>query len=86
MYIHDSLQSVSCTPLNDLGIESIDEAVWCTIHLRNNDKMLVGVVYRPPNSNSENNSKIINLISKLSEYVGYSHCLLLGDFNLPSIN
>jgi len=38
--------------------------------------MLIGVVYHSPNSNSENNSKIIDLIPKLSEYVGYSHCLL----------
>ena len=83
LYIHDSLQSVSCTPLNDLNI---NEAVWCTIQLRNNNKMLVGVVYRSPNSSFENSLEIINLISSLSEYVGYSHCLLVGDFNFPYIN
>ena len=65
---------------------NIDEAVWCTIQLKNNDKMLIGVVYCSPNSNSENNSKIIDLIPKLSEYIGHSHCLLLGDFNFPNIN
>ena len=75
---------MSCTLLNDLNI---DEAVWCTVQLKNNDRMLIGVVYRSPNSNSEeNNPKIIDLIPKLSEYVGYSHCLLLGDFNFPNIN
>ena len=83
LYVHDSLQSVSCTPLNDLHI---NEAVWCTIQLRNNDKMLVGVVYRSPNSSFDNSTKIINLIPNLSEYVGYSYCLLMGDFNFPNIN
>ena len=83
LYVHDSLQSVSCTPLNDLNI---NKTVWCTIQLRNNDKMVVGIVYRSPNSSFENSSKIINLISSLSEYVGYSHCLLMGDFNFPNIN
>ena len=69
LYVHNSLQSESCTPLNDLNVY---EAVWCTIQLRNNDQMRVGVVYRSPNSNFENSSKIINLIPKISEYVGYS--------------
>ena len=46
LYVHQSLQSVSCTLLNDMNI---DEAVWCTIQLKNNDKMLIGVVYRSPN-------------------------------------
>ena len=59
---------------------------WCTISLRNNDKILVGVVYRSPNSNSENNNKTVNLIPNLSEFTDYSHCLILGDFNLPTIN
>ena len=48
--------------------------------------MLVGVVYRSSNSNFENSSKIINLIPKISEYDGYSNCLLMGDFNFPNIN
>ena len=83
LYVHESLQSVSCTPLNDLNI---DEAIWCTIQLRKKDKMLIGVIYRSPNSSSENNNKIVNLIPKLPDYTEYSHCLLLGDYNLPNIN
>ena len=83
LYVHELLQSVPCTPLNDLNIE---EAEWCTISLRNNDKMFVGVVYRSPNSNSENSNKIVSLIPNLSEFTDYSHCLILGDFNLPTIN
>ena len=65
---------------------NINEAVWCTIQLKNNDKMLLGVVYRSPNSSFDNSSKIINLIPNLSKYVGYSHCLLTGDFNFPNIS
>ena len=54
LYIHESLQSVLCTPLNDVNIY---EAVWCTIQLKNNDKMLVGVVYHSPNSSFDNSFK-----------------------------
>ena len=82
MYIHESLQSVSCTPLNDVNI---NEAVWCTIQMKNNDKMLIGVVHCLPNSSFDNSSKII-LIPNLSKYVGYYHCLLMGDFNFPNIS
>ena len=82
-YIHESLQSVLCTPLNDVNI---NEAVWCTIQLKNNDKMFVGVVYRSPNSSFDNSSKMINLIPNPSKYVGYSYCVLIGDFNFPNIS
>ena len=51
LYIHESLQSVLCTPLNDV---KINEAVWCTIQLKNNDKLLIGVVYCSPNSSFDN--------------------------------
>ena len=47
--------------------------------------MLLGVVYRSPNSSFDNSSKIINLIPNLSKCIGYSHCLLMGDFNFPNI-
>jgi len=68
LHIHESLQSVSCTLLNNMNI---DETVWCTIQLKNNDKMLIGVLYHSPNSNAENNPKIIDLIPKLSELTVY---------------
>ena len=56
------------------------------VQLKNNDKMLVGVVYRSPNSSFDNSSKIINLIPNLSEYVRYSHCLLMGYFNFSNVS
>ena len=84
LYIHESLQSVLCTPLNDV---KINETVWCTIRLKNNDKLLIGVVYCSPNSSFDNSSKTINLIpNQHSKYVGYSHCLLMDDFNFPNIS
>ena len=84
LYVHDSLQSVSCNPLNDLHI---NEAVQCAIQLRNEQyKMLIGIVYHSPNSSFENNSKVINLIPNLSEYVGHSYYLLMGDLDYPNIN
>ena len=36
--------------------------------------------------NSYKPKVIINFILNLSEYVGYSHCLLMGDFNFLNVN
>ena len=53
LYIHETLQYVLCTPLNDV---KINEAVCCTIQLKNNDKLLIGVVYCSPNYSFDNSS------------------------------
>ena len=34
---------------------NFSESVWCQINLKNNDKMIVGCIYRSPNSTIENN-------------------------------
>ena len=47
LYIHQSLSSVPCISLNNLDIQ---EAIWCIISLSNNNKVLVGAVYRSPYS------------------------------------
>ena len=71
LHIHEYLQSASCTPLNDVNI---NEAVWCIIQLENNDKMLVGVVYRSPNSSFDNYSSLtlfqtfLNMLDILTVY------------------
>ena len=45
MYVHVSLRSVTCEPLAHLEIE---EAVWCLATLRNQNKLLIGTIYRLP--------------------------------------
>ena len=80
LYVHNSLQSVSCTPLND---SNINEAVWCTIQLRNNDQMIVGVVYHSPNSNFENSSKLNQPHSKDFRVCWIFSLLANGRFQFP---
>jgi len=43
LYISENLAAVPCKALNDVGF---DNSLWYTISLSNNDKLLVGVVYR----------------------------------------
>ena len=73
-------QSVELTGI----LSSSSESVWCEISLKGNDKLLVGSVYRSPNSTHDNDTKINELIVKMTE--GRSHALITGDFNFPELD
>ena len=45
---------------------------------------MVGPVYRSPNSTTENDVLVNELLSRMSE--GRSHIWVVGDFNCPEIN
>ena len=47
LYVHESLTSVPCDDLNNLGFS---DSVWCTVKLLGNQRLLIGVCYRSPNS------------------------------------
>ena len=53
-----------------------DEAVWCKI-VSGNSKLSIGLVYRSPNKNEKDNTKIQNAIKKVSK----GECIIMGDFN-----
>ena len=80
IYTHVSLSATECRMTTDC-----DESVWCEVRFTGNDKLLVGCVYRSPNSNRENDVKINTTLHKANSS-GYSHVLVCGDFNHPSLN
>ena len=49
------------------------------------DKMLVGCVYRSPNSSDVNNDNLLRLINDANN-TSFSSILILGDFNFPYID
>ena len=79
IYVKSSLNPI---PIN-LKSE-YNEMVWCEIALKDKDKLAVGCIYRSPNATSEISSEINKSIRQLEE-CGYSHTLVMGDFNYPSI-
>jgi len=83
LYIAQDLAAVPCKVMN--GVD-LDNSLWCMIPLPNNDKLLVEVLYRAPSSSFENNQWLLSIISNLQERVAFTHLLIMGDFNLPSIN
>lgn len=62
------------------------ENLFIKIKLNNNDKLLLGLIYRSPSNNSmEYIDSLCNLLNEAASK-GFSHLLLMGDFNLPNIN
>ena len=47
--------------------------------------MLIGVIYRSPSSNSENDAKSITTISSIEDYHDCTGLLLMGNFNTVNV-
>lgn len=68
----------------DKRSQTARESVWCEIPLKDRDTLLVGTVYRSPNSTVENNVLVNELLARASE--NRTHVLVVGDFNHPQID
>ena len=79
MYVRSSLNShyASFKP-------EFTESVWCEIQLQNRDKLIVGCIYRSPNSCVENNNLLNASLKKVTNES--SHILIMGDLNHPEID
>ena len=60
-YIHESISSIL---VENLTTELFQESLWCCSKLDNNDKLLIGNIYRSPNSSPENNKNLNILLNK----------------------
>jgi Reverse transcriptase (RNA-dependent DNA polymerase)/Endonuclease-reverse transcriptase len=80
LYVKDSLRS------SEVRLAARCEAtVWCEVMLRGHDKLLVGVVYRSPNSTVEHNDLFMRMISEAANRET-THLCIMGDFNYPGID
>ena len=70
---------------NQLTQHIFEESVWCEIRLKNHDKLLLGCIYRSPNSDPGNNGELINLLREASKK-RISLLLIVGDFNCKDID
>ena len=82
IYTKNALQATAVNPLPDC---SFKDAIWCEIRLYRGDKLLVGCVYRSPNSTNENNALLLELL-KAATNGKHSHVVIMGDFNYPEID
>ena len=64
---------------------AFDCSAWSLIKLAGNKTLLCGAVYRSPNSNDENNQKLLRLL-QVAAAANCEDLLICGDFNFPSID
>ena len=81
-YVANTLSHAACSKFDN---EDFDCSTWITIKLSDNKTLLVGVVYRSPNSNDENNDRLISILRKAAS-IRCDFLMLCGDYNLPRIN
>jgi endonuclease/exonuclease/phosphatase family metal-dependent hydrolase len=65
--------------------EEGEATVWCEVKLKDQDRLLIGIVYRSPNSTEEMNQQLTLVIKDIVNRKS-SHLLMMGDFNYPGID
>ena len=60
--------------------------MWALINAGSDNRILVGNIYRSPNSSEENNSKLLELLALAKQQAKITHLLVMGDFNMPEID
>ena len=61
------------------------ESVWISIATDTHDRLVIGCVYRSPNSPNDNNDKL-ELLIKEAIALKATKLVIMGDFNLPGID
>lgn len=54
--------------------------------MKGSDELLVGCIYKSPNSDKENLSLLNKMIIEASQMKQFSHLLIMGDFNYPKLD
>ena len=62
-----------------------NESCWCVLRLESHKEMLIGGIYRSPNSNQEN-SRHLNELINMAVSLKFNYTVLVGDFNYPDIS
>ena len=78
-YVKKSLNAVPSLVIADFA-----ESTWCEIPLTGPDRVLIGCVYRSPNSSLDNDVRLNNALKEITKE--RSHVLITGDFNHPDID
>ena len=82
LYIHSSLRPKK---LKELDEHRFENSAWSLIDLGGGDSLLVGLCYHSPNSSAENSELLLDLLNSVRSQGGFTHLLIMGDFNFPKI-
>ena len=65
---------------------TFEESIWVKIKLKGMDQLLLGCIYRSPNSSDDNTRKLNQMLLHVSSIKEFTHLLIMGDFNLPKLD
>ena len=81
IYNKESIELIT----DDLIYSKFEESSWESINLKGGDRLLLGCIYKSPNSNQGNNDNLIVLLEKVAVRK-HTHILIVGNFNCKEIN
>ena len=83
IYAHVSLNAQLFNTINDSGFE---ESVWCQFSTLNNTKVLLGCIYKSPNTTKQNVINLFSLLELANKSISNNDKIcIMGDFHYPSI-
>ena len=62
-----------------------DESIFCSFTSGSGEKVLIGGIYRSPNSSIQNNKKLFDIL-KSDKTENFQKKIFVGDFNYPRVN
>ncbi|KAH9590121.1 hypothetical protein MS3_00002933 [Schistosoma haematobium] len=71
--------------VHNLEFNNLQESIWCSVRLSTTSRCLLGVTYRKPAADIGYDSRVLERIS-CSTRLGFTHILILGNFNLLRVN
>ena len=80
LYIKDCIGSREL-----VGVAGARAAVWCAVRLGSGDDLIIGLLYRSPNSSKEETSQMIMDINNVLAG-NYKYVMIMGDLNFPEIS
>ena len=72
-------------PFLDVSIDTNVEAIWAKILPIQGETLLLGSLYRPPDSNPIPMEEFKVFLSSFSQAKNFKNIIIAGDFNFPSI-
>ena len=82
LYIHKSLNATQYYGLDETEMET---SIWCDVKLNEKDNLLIGLVYRSPNSTKQSGEALRKQLMMANTILHVTHKLIFGDFNYPEI-
>ena len=82
VYVKNTFQAKEIS----LNNSEFEENIWITLNTAKG-KILIGCIYRSPNSSVENNKLLFDLLHEVSvSRHKYDNVIILGDFNAPDVD